>query len=157
LVASILAAAAFLVRPLTAGRKMSPAVTVGSKPMGVAISDDTGVALLANSGTNTVSEINLAPLFPPPGSTTAAATSLTAVTIGVDTAPIAVAIDPDRGTNNRGLAVVTALQLLTGSTAIGVLDAVDIGGTTPAKATTRAIGGSGGATPPASVLYPSPS
>jgi len=140
---------------LIAGTQKVPAVTVGSKPMGVAISDDTGVALLANSGTNTVSEINLAPLFPPPGSTTAAPTSLTAVTIGVDTAPIAVAIDPDRGTNSRGLAVVTALQLLTGSTAVGVLDAIDIGGTTPAKATTGAVGGSVVATPTGIVFDPS--
>jgi len=140
---------------LIAGTQKVPAVTVGSKPMGVAISDDTGVALLANSGTNTVSEINLALLFPPAGSTTAAPTTLTATTIGVDTAPIAVAIDPDRGTNNRGLAVVTALQLISGSTAAGVLDAVDIGGTTPAKATTGAIGGSVIATPTGIVFDPS--
>jgi hypothetical protein len=140
---------------LIAGTQKVPAVTVGSKPMGVAISDDTGVALLANSGSNTVSEINLAPLFPPPGSSTAAPTTLTAIAIGVDTAPIAVAIDPDRGTNNRGLAVVTALQLISGSTAVGVLDAVDIGGITPAKATTGAIGGSVTATPTGIVFDPS--
>jgi DNA-binding beta-propeller fold protein YncE len=140
---------------LIAGTQKVPAVTVGSKPLGVAISDDTGVALLANSGTNTVSEINLALLFPPAGSTTTPPTSLTATAIGVDTAPIAVAIDPDRGTNNRGLAVVTALQLVSGSTAVGVLDAVDIGGTTPSKATTGAIGGSVFATPTGIVFDPS--
>src|SRR5262249_30848682 len=95
---------------LVAGTQKVPAVTVGSQPMGVGISDDTGVALVANSGSATVSEINFAPLFPSPGSTTTPPTSLTAVTIGVDQSPIAVAIDPDRGTNNRGLAVVTALQ-----------------------------------------------
>lgn len=140
---------------LTTGTQKVPAVTVGSQPLGVAVSEDTGVALIANSGTNTVSEIDLALLFPPPGSTTAAPTTLTATTIGVDTTPIAVAIDPDRGTNNRGLAVVTALQLVTGATALGVLDAVDIGGATPAKATTGAVGGNVTATPTGIVFDPS--
>jgi hypothetical protein len=67
-------------------------------------------------------------------------TSLTATSIAIDTSPIAIAIDPDRGTNNRGLAVVTALQLISGSAPIGVLDAVDIGGSTPQKSTTAAVG-----------------
>jgi hypothetical protein len=140
---------------LVAGTQKVPAVTVGSQPMGVGISDDTGVALIANSGSNTVSSIDLALLFPPPGSTTAAATTLTATTIGVDTSPIAVAIDPDRGTNNRGLAVVTALQLVGGSTAQGVLDSVDIGGAVPAKATSGAFGGNVTSTPTGIVFDPS--
>ena len=134
---------------LRTGTQKVAAVTVGAQPTGVAISEDTGAALIANTGANTVSEINLALLF---GSSPA--TSLSATTIGVDTSPIAVAIDPDRGTNNRGLAVVTALQLVSGSTAIGVLDAVDIGGTTPAKATTGAVGGSVTATPTGIVFDP---
>ncbi|HXJ74271.1 MAG TPA: hypothetical protein VNM37_15590, partial [Candidatus Dormibacteraeota bacterium] len=113
------------------------------------------VALVANTGSATVSEINFGPLFPSPGSTTTPPTSLTAVTIGVDQSPIAVAVDPDRGTNNRGLAVVTALQLLSGSTAVGVLDAVDIGGSTPAKATSGAVGASVTATPTGIVFDPS--
>jgi DNA-binding beta-propeller fold protein YncE len=139
---------------LTTGTQKVPAVTVGAEPLGVAISEDTGDALIANSGTNTVSQINLALLFPSPGSTTAAPTSLTSTTIGVDQNPIAVAIDPDRGTNNRGLAVVTALQLVSGGTSIGALDAVDIGGATPAKATTGAIGGNVSATPTGIVFDP---
>lgn len=134
---------------LLAGAQKVAAVTVGSQPTGVAISEDTGAALITNTGSSSVSEINLALLF---GSSPA--TSLTSTTIGVDQSPIAVAIDPDRGTNNRGLAVVTALQLISGSTALGVLDAVDIGGTTPAKATTGAIGGSVTATPTGIVFDP---
>lgn len=144
---------------LIGGTQKVPAVAVGSLPMGVAITDDTGVALVANSGTNTVSEINFAPLFPSPGSTATPPptppTTLTAVTIGVDTTPIAVAIDPDRGTNNRGLAVVTALALVNGGSALGVLDAVDIGGATPAKATSGASGGSTSASPTGVVFDPS--
>jgi DNA-binding beta-propeller fold protein YncE len=92
---------------------------------------------VANTGSNTVSEINLGLLFPASGQT--APTTLTATTISVDTQPIAVAIDPDRGTNNQGLAVVTALAL-GGSFPRGVLDSVDIGAATPAKSTTAAVG-----------------
>jgi DNA-binding beta-propeller fold protein YncE len=120
---------------LITGTQKVAAVTVGSTPTGVAINEGTGAALVANTGSNTVSEIDLASLF-----TSTPATSLTAITIAVDTSPIAVAIDPDRGTNNRGLAVVSALQLVSGSSPIGVLDAIDIGGASPAKSTTAAVG-----------------
>jgi DNA-binding beta-propeller fold protein YncE len=120
---------------LTTGTQKVAAVTVGSTPTGVAINEGTGAALVANTGSNTVSQIDLASLF-----ASTPATSLTAITIAVDTSPIAVAIDPDRGTNNRGLAVVSALQLVSGSSPIGVLDAIDIGGASPAKSTTAAVG-----------------
>ena len=120
---------------LLTGTQAVAAVTVGSSPTGVAISEDTGAALVANTGSNTVSEIDLALLF---GSSPA--TSLTATSIGVDQSPIAVAIDPDRGTNNQGLAVVTALQLVSGASPTGVLDSVDIGLTVPAKSTTASVG-----------------
>jgi hypothetical protein len=120
---------------LLTGTQKVPAVTVGSSPTGVAIDDGTGATLVANTGDNTVSELNLALLT---GSSPA--TSLTALAIAIDTSPIAVAIDPDRGTNNNGLAVVTALQLVSGSAPVGVLDAIDLGGQTPVKSTTAAVG-----------------
>jgi DNA-binding beta-propeller fold protein YncE len=120
---------------LLTGTQAVAAVTVGSAPSGVAISEDTGAALVANTGSNTVSEIDLALLF---GSSPA--TSLTATSIGVDQSPIAVAIDPDRGTNHQGLAVVTALQLVSGASPTGVLDSVDIGLATPAKSITGSVG-----------------
>jgi hypothetical protein len=106
------------------------AVAVGTNPVGVAISDATGVAMVANFTSNTVSEINLGLLF---GS--APATSLTAATIGGVQQPIAVAIDPDRGTNNQGLAVVTGLQL-TSQGSFGALYPVDIGIASPSLSTT---------------------
>jgi DNA-binding beta-propeller fold protein YncE len=120
---------------LLTGTQKVPAVTVGTSPTGVAIDEGTGTALIANTGSSTVSELNLALLT---GSSPA--TSLTALGISIDTSPIAVAIDPDRGTNNRGLAVVTALQLVSGSSPVGVLDAIDLGGQSPAKSTTAAVG-----------------
>jgi DNA-binding beta-propeller fold protein YncE len=110
-------------------------VTVGTNPIGVAISDSTGAALVANFTSNTVSQINLGLLF---GSSPA--TSLTAATIGGVQAPIAVAIDPDRGTNNQGLAVVTGLQLVSGGPPNGALYPVDIGSASPILSNTISIG-----------------
>jgi DNA-binding beta-propeller fold protein YncE len=110
-------------------------VAVGTSPTGVAINEGTGAVLIANTASNTVSQINLTPLL-----ASTPATSLASTSISIDQGPIAVAIDPDRGTNNRGLAVVTALQLVSGSAPIGVLDAIDIGNATPAKSTSAATG-----------------
>jgi DNA-binding beta-propeller fold protein YncE len=112
-----------------------PDVQTGSSPIGVAINEATGVALVANFGSNTVSQINLGLLF---GSSPA--TSLTASTIGGVQSPIAVAIDPDRGTNNQGLAEVTGLQLFSGGGFQGVLYPVDIGLATPTLSTTISLG-----------------
>ena len=109
------------------------AVPVGTNPIGVAISDATGVAMVANFTSNTVSQINLGLLF---GS--APATSLTSTTIGGVQQPIAVAIDPDRGTNNQGLAVVTGLQLSNAGSS-GALYPVDIGLPAPALSTTISV------------------
>ena len=125
------------------------AVATGTNPTGVAIDEGTGAALVTNTGANTVSEINLALLM---GSSPA--TSLTSTTIAVDQEPIAVAIDPDRGTNNQGLAVVTALRLNSGTAPTGVLDSIDIGTSAPAKSTTAAVG-SVTATPTGVVFDPS--
>jgi hypothetical protein len=121
---------------LIAGNLKVADVTTGGGSIGVAINEGTGAALVANFGANTASEINLGLLFPPSGTTPP--TTLTATSISVDTEPIAVAIDPDRGTNNRGLAVVTALAI-SSSSPRGVLDSVDIGAATPAKSSTAPV------------------
>jgi DNA-binding beta-propeller fold protein YncE len=77
--------------------------------------------------------INLGLLFPQPTTPpTPAPTTLTAVSIGGIQQPLAVAIDPDSGANNQGIAVVTAVQLSNGSAPSGALDVVDIGQATPA-------------------------
>jgi DNA-binding beta-propeller fold protein YncE len=103
-----------------------PSVATGSSPAGVAINDATGAAIVANTGSNTISEINLSLLFG-----TTPATTLTPVSIGGFQQPTAVAIDPDRGTNNQGIAVVTALGLVSGQPTQGELQVVDIGLATP--------------------------
>jgi DNA-binding beta-propeller fold protein YncE len=107
-------------------------VTVGSNPNGLAIDQQTGIALVANTGSNNVSAINLIPLLSVP------AGAVTASSIAVNQNPIAVAIDPDRGTNNRGAAVVTSLILNSSSSGIpatGGLDIVDLGVTPPSRNT----------------------
>jgi DNA-binding beta-propeller fold protein YncE len=108
---------------------------IGTNPTGVAINDSTAAAIVTNTGSNTVTEIDLSPLFG-----TTPPTSLTGISIAVDQSPIAVAIDPDRGTNNMGLAVVTALELQSGAAPQGALDSVDIGAATPIKSITGTVG-----------------
>jgi DNA-binding beta-propeller fold protein YncE len=101
-------------------------VNVGTGPSGVAIDQETNLAVVANTSSNTVSTVDLTPLTASPIGT------LTPGTAAVDQNPIAVAIDPDRGTNGRGLAVVTCLQVSSSSSS-GALDAVDIGSTAPVR------------------------
>jgi DNA-binding beta-propeller fold protein YncE len=101
-------------------------VNVGTGPSGVAIDQETNLAVVANTSSNTVSTIDLTPLTASPIGTLAPGTA------AVDQNPIAVAIDPDRGTNGRGLAVVTCLQVSSSSSS-GALDAVDIGSTAPIR------------------------
>jgi DNA-binding beta-propeller fold protein YncE len=119
------------VRTPTAAKEIVADVTVGTSPNGVAIDDDNGVAVVANTGSNTVSVINLNLLF---GSSPA--TSLTATSVATDQQPIAVAIDPDRGTNNNGIAVVTTSAITntsSGSSTTGSVDVIDLGAATPTK------------------------
>jgi hypothetical protein len=103
-----------------------PDVATGTNPSGVAINDATGAAIVANTGSNTITEINLGLLSanPPPA-------TLSPVSIGGFQQATAVAIDPDRGTNNQGLAVVTTLALQSGGPPQGQLLGADIGLSTP--------------------------
>jgi DNA-binding beta-propeller fold protein YncE len=114
-----------------------PDVTTGTSPAGVAINDATGAAIVANTGSNTITEINLGLLF---GSSAVTTLAGTPVTIGGFQLPTAVAIDPDRGTNNQGIAVITALQLVNGTAPQGALQVVDIGLPTPILSSTAATG-----------------
>ena len=104
-------------------------VNVGTAPSGVAIDQETNLAVIANTNSNTVSTIDLTPLTANPIG------ALAPHTVAVDQNPIAVAIDPDRGTSGRGLAVVTCLVLNGASSPFGALDAVDIGASTPIRST----------------------
>ncbi len=125
------------VRNPAAAKEIVPDVTVGTQPTGIAIDSDNGAMVVANTGSNTVSVINLNALFTSP-----AATSLTALTIATDQQPLAVAIDPERGTNSNGLAAVTTASVsssASGTTTIGSVDLIDLGATTPAKTSSITI------------------
>src|SRR5215472_13405982 len=125
--------------PLPAGSPVQkvPDVATGTNPTGVAINDATGAAIVANTGSNTVSLINLGLLFPATGTPPI---TLTPVSIGGIQQPIAVAVDPDRGRNEQGIAVVTAVALSSGSAPLGALAVVEIGFATPALSTTISSG-----------------
>ncbi|MGB6900602.1 MAG: hypothetical protein WBE12_18545 [Candidatus Acidiferrum sp.] len=114
-----------------------PSVATGTNPTGVAINDATGAAIVTNPGSNTVTEIDLGLLF---GSTPVTTLAGTPISIGGFQQPTAVAIDPDRGTNNLGLAVVTSLELISGQAPQGALQAVDIGAATPVLSQTEQTG-----------------
>jgi hypothetical protein len=120
---------------LTTGTRAAGAttdVTVGSFPTGVAIEQETGLAVVANTSSNTATVIDLTPLKASPVGTLAPLTTAT------DQEPIAVAIDPDRGTNATGLAVITALNI-SSTPASGALDPIDISLATPAKVNTEVL------------------
>jgi DNA-binding beta-propeller fold protein YncE len=112
-----------------------PDTSTGTNPTGVAINDATGAAIVTNTGSNTVTELDIGSLFGP-----SAATTLSPISIGGFQQPTAVAIDPDRGTNNEGLAVVTTLELESGNAPQGALADVDIGLTTPTLSSTAVSG-----------------
>jgi hypothetical protein len=110
-------------------------IAVGTAPSGVAINQETNLAVVANTVSGTVSTLDLTPL------TTSPIGKLVPSTVNVDPSPIAVAIDPDRGTNGRGLAIVTCLLPNGAAAPVGALDGVDIGGTTPVKLSSASISG----------------
>ena len=112
---------------LDSNTQASADIAVGTQPNGVAIDQENALALVANTGSNTVSAIDLIPLLSVPAGT------VTASTVAVSQSPIAVAIDPDRGTNNRGEAVVTSLILNGSNAPLGGLDVVDLGVSPPSK------------------------
>jgi DNA-binding beta-propeller fold protein YncE len=105
---------------LTKGTKaVATDVSVGTSPTGVAIEQETGLAVVTNTGSNTATVIDLTPLeLATPG-------TLAPLTTSTGSEPIAVAIDPDRGVNATGLAVVTSVNIAS-SPASGELDSVDL-------------------------------
>jgi DNA-binding beta-propeller fold protein YncE len=105
---------------LTKGIKaVATDVSVGTSPTGVAIEQETGLAIVTNTGSNTATVIDLTPLqLATPG-------TLAPLTTSTGSEPIAVAIDPDRGANATGLAVVTSVNIAS-SPASGQLDLVDL-------------------------------
>jgi DNA-binding beta-propeller fold protein YncE len=110
------------------GSVTSTNICVGISPVGATIDQDRALALIANTGGNSVSAIDLTPLLlatpgvPP------------MQLIPTSGPPTAIAVDP-----NRAVAVVTNIQNLGTSSASGGLDVIDLSAVPPTKTTTASI------------------
>jgi len=114
-------------------------VTVGLAPLGVTIDQDRALALVSNSGSNTLSSIDLTVLLPSDQPTTANTTGHVqgapgATTVALSGPPAAIAVDP-----NRAVAVVTSLQNSGTTSVTGGLDVVTLATVPPIKSSTASI------------------
>lgn len=104
-------------------------ICTGVSPTGVAIDQDRALALIANTGGNSLTAIDLTPLLlaTPPA-------TLIPQQVPTSGPPTAIAVDP-----NRAVAVVTNIQNA-GTTAVsGGLDVINIAAVPPTKTTTSSI------------------
>jgi len=108
----------------------SSTVAVGLAPLGVAFDQDRALALVANSGSNTLSSIDLTVILPGAVTTTVPV----ATTIALSGPPTAVAVDPD-----GALAVVSNLQNSGTSSAAAGLDVVSLSSVPPVRSTTASV------------------
>jgi len=108
----------------------SSTVAVGLAPLGVAVDQDRALALVANSGSNTLSSIDLTVLLPGAVTTTVPV----ATTVALSGPPTAVAVDPD-----GALAVVTNLQNSGTTSAAAGLDVVTLSSVPPTRSTTASV------------------
>ena len=119
------------------GSNTTTNICTGVSPTGVAIDQDRALALVANSGGNSLSAIDLTPLLLP-ASDCANTASTTCVPpmqlVPVSGPPTAIAVDP-----NRAVAVVTNIQNAGTTGATGGLDVINLATTPPAKTTTSSI------------------
>jgi DNA-binding beta-propeller fold protein YncE len=119
----------------SSGTTNSTNICVGITPSGVAIDQDRALALVANTGGNSISAIDLTVLLPGAqcavNGTTCAPPMQLVATSGP---PVAIAVDP-----NRAEAVVTNTQNNGTSAAAGGLDVVSLSSVPPAKSSTASI------------------
>ncbi len=115
-------------------------ICTGLSPLGVTIDQDRALALVANTGGNSLSAIDLTPLLWLTGGAchapSGAATGCTPVAQLVATSgpPTAIAVDP-----NRAEAVVTNIQNAGTTSVTGGLDVINLATTPPSKTTTSSI------------------
>jgi hypothetical protein len=98
--------------------------------VGVAFDQDRALALVANSGSNTLSSIDLTVLLPGAVTTTVPV----ATTIALSGPPTAVAVD-----NDQALAVVSSLQNSGTASSTAGLDVVTLNTSPPVKSTTASV------------------
>jgi len=136
----------------SSGAVASTNICVGIAPSGVAIDQDRALALVANSGSNSISTIDLTPLLQ---TTTADCAGQSCVPpmqlVPTSGPPTAIAID-----SNRQEAVVTNIQNTGTTSATGGLDVIDLSATPPTRSSTASIS-SLTANPTSIVFDPAPS
>jgi hypothetical protein len=113
----------------SSGTTTTTNLCTGVSPVGVAIDQDRALALIANTGGNSLSAIDLTPLLlaSPP-------TTLTSQLVPTSGPPTAIAVDP-----NRAEAVVTNIQNSGTTLVTGGLDVINLSSVPPVKVTTASI------------------
>ena len=119
----------------SSGAVASTNICVGIAPAGVAIDQDRALTLVANSGSNSISAIDLTPLLQTVTGDCANQTCVPLMQL-VPTSgpPTAIAID-----SNRQVAVVTNIQNTGTTSATGGLDVISLSSTPPTKSSTASI------------------
>jgi hypothetical protein len=114
-------------------------VNVGLSPLGVSIDQDRALALVSNSGSNTLSSIDLTVLLPSDATNTTTTlghvqAAPAATNIALSGPPSAIAVDP-----NRAVAVVASLQNANSTSVTGGLDVVNLATAPPVKSSTASV------------------
>lgn len=117
-----------MINPLSPSAAVGSPVTVGVSPTGVTIDQDRALALVANTGGNSLSSVDLTTLL------LATPTAPVMQLVPVSGPPTAIAVDPD-----RAAAVVTNVQNTGSVTVTGGLDVITLSGTVPTKSSTASI------------------
>ena len=119
----------------SSGTASSTNICVGISPAGVAIDQDRALALVANTGGNSVSSVDLTPLLQTNSADCPSSTCVpTMQLVATSGPPFAVAIDP-----NRDDAVVTNIQNTGTTAARGGLDVIFLGTNPPTRSSTTSI------------------
>jgi DNA-binding beta-propeller fold protein YncE len=117
------------------GTTNSTNVCVGIAPTGVAIDQDRALAIVANTGGNSISTIDLTPLaLTAPNTTCTALPCAPMQLVATSGPPTAIAVDP-----NRDEAVVTNIQNAGTTSIVGGLDVIDLTTVPPSKLSTTSI------------------
>src|SRR5208282_137918 len=114
----------------TSGGVSSTNICVGISPTGVAFDQDRALALVANTGGNSLSAIDLTVLFAPAPTTTTPPMQL--IPTSGPPSPIALDLNP-------AVAVATNIQNAGTSSASGGLDVINLAAVPPSKTTTSSI------------------
>jgi DNA-binding beta-propeller fold protein YncE len=118
---------------ISSGTVNSTNICVGITPTGVAIDQDRALVIVANTGGNSISAIDLTPLLPGSSCTTTPCTPPMQL-VATSGPPTAIAIDP-----NRAEAVVTNIQNSGTSSAVGGLDVISLSSVPPTRSSTASI------------------